>query len=122
MSQREPSKLFGKRPPMAAPPPGLWSGRKKSVGCDWREVDPDVLRASLAACLSSGGAMMFSAASGGLGVCVTVFLGKGRHKEYAMSGDALVELLDEVIDHTASASEDVRMAFGLAAEVQTPAD
>lgn len=54
---------------------------------------------------------MLSGASGGLGVCVTVWADGERYKEYAVNAEELMELLEGITDAYTSESEDIREAL-----------
>ena len=90
----------------------LWQQREKVPGIDWKVFDQVTLRAAIAGTLAAGGALMFSQAAGGMGVCVTAFLGNGKAKEYANSNEQLRELLDALIDFVESPAEDLRASMG----------
>lgn len=115
-----PKWLKGSKQP--TPIKSIWGGRKRAVGCDWLEVDPNLLRCALHVCCTAGHLFSFSAAAGGLGVCVTIFVNRVKHVEFARDADELHQLLAEVIETFASPSEDVRSMFGLADEGATAAD
>lgn len=108
MPDRAPRKLFKTEKLSAEEGQKLFQRRKRALGVDWRDVDTVELKAALCSALASSGAVMFSSAAGGIGVCITVFLGREKLKDYAMSAADLSEMLSEVVDHCASPSEDVR--------------
>jgi len=86
----------------------LWQQRRQRTGVNWADVDSADLKACLATCVAQDVAIMISGASGGTGVCVTVWVDRVRHKEYANNAQELVELLNGVTDAYGSTSEDVR--------------
>jgi putative hemolysin len=98
----------------------VWAQRQKRQGVDWKTLNIISLKGALVTCLSAGGALMFSQAAGGLGVCLTLFDGDARAKEYASTNEELEQLLEQVIDFCESSSEDVRqmLTTGFAVEVQ----
>lgn len=88
-----------------------WAKRKSSTGVSWRDVSATSLRVALSAALSDGAALMFSAAAGGTGVCLTLFQDGDRLKEYAMTAEELNILLEGVGEAFASGSEDMHQAM-----------
>jgi len=89
----------------------LWKARERRRGVEWKEVTALSMRACFASAVSSGVAVMISGASGGLGVCVTVWADNDRFKEYAATAEELMELLDGITDAYSSGSEDVRASL-----------
>jgi len=90
----------------------LWAKRRRQYGVSWRDVDCIDLKACLATCVAEDVAIMISGASGGTGVCVTVWVDRVRHKEYANSAEELLELLNGITDAYSSKAEDIRAAVG----------
>jgi len=87
---------------------GLWSKRKSACGFDWSQVDFVELLTALNVAGQSGAALMISPASGGLGVCLTIFANNDRVKAYATLPEEVNELLAGIIDEFGSSSEDAR--------------
>lgn len=101
------------KPKGEASPTSLWSRSTRRSGVDWREVDGTLIQCAMQAAVGGGGALMISGAAGGLGVCLTLFAGRDKLKEFALTADEVTDLLNGVIDHMASGAEDIRQAFGL---------
>lgn len=110
------------KPKGEASPTSLWARSKRRAGVDWREVDGRLIQCALSTVVAGGGALMISGAAGGLGVCLTLFAGREKPKEFALTADEVTELLDSMIDYMQSPSEDVRQAFGIADEDRAAAD
>jgi len=53
----------------------------------------------------------FSAVQGGLGICLTLYVGETKKKVYASNADELNFLLEQVIDLLAGGSEDPRLTY-----------
>lgn len=90
----------------------LWESRRRRTGVHWIDVDGVTLKACLATCVANDVAIMISGASGGTGVCVTIWVDRVRHKEYANDAGELMELLNGVTDAYSSHSEDIRVVVG----------
>lgn len=71
--------------------------RSASVGFDWAAVDGDLLRAALLAATQEGAAVMISAAAGGRGVCIKVYVDDDKVIEYATDAEELNQLLEQVV-------------------------
>lgn len=89
----------------------LWKERRRRTGVDWREVSALSMRAAFHVATQNGLAVMISGASGGLGVCVTVWAGNERHKEYASNAEEVMGLLEGIIETYQNSAEDVRTAL-----------
>jgi len=101
----------------------LWKERQRRKGLDWKEVDPICLKAAFATAVAEDVAIMISGASGGTGVCVTVWVDGTRHKEYANNAEELMELLDAITDQYSSSAEDIRATVrGVTIVPGSPAD
>lgn len=96
----------------------LWQYNTRRRGVDWREVDGVGVKTALLACLEGGGALMFSAAAGGLGVCLTMFSDGDKAREYAASTEELNQLLEQVTDYFSDSSVDYREVVGGGGEVR----
>lgn len=85
--------------------------RKASTGVSWRDVSADSLKCALQAALAADMAVMFSPAAGGTGVCLTLYQGGDKQKEYVMTSAELNDLLDAVAEGFSSSSEDTRASI-----------
>lgn len=112
---------FSKRAPKlgASKPNGLkevqnlFKRRANAIGFDWVSVDTALLKGALTCALAGGAAVMFSAAAGGRGICIKVFMGEERAIEYAIDAEELNVLLDQVIDQMGSPAEDTRAVMAM---------
>lgn len=84
---------------------------RDTSGVSWREVSAISLRKALHCALAEGAALMFSPASGGLGVCLTVFQDGDRQKIYESTAEDLSTALDGIADAFAGGSEDIHQAM-----------
>jgi len=111
--------MAGRKPSFKSPVPikaresseKLWGYNTRRRGVDWAQVDGLGVKTALLACLEGGGALMFSAAAGGLGVCITMFSDGDKAREYAATTEELDQLLDQVVDYFADASVDYRQVM-----------
>lgn len=90
----------------------VWQSRRQRKGFDWLDVDVPTLKAALAAATLGGISIGFTRASGGLGVCVTLWVNGTKHQEYAKDAAELVELLGEVVSQFQGDAEDLIAAMG----------
>lgn len=107
-------------PKLGAPKPNglkevqsLFKRRANAIGFDWVSVDTVLLKGALTCALAGGAAIMFSAAAGGRGICIKVFLGEERAVEYAIDAEELNVLLDQVIDQMGSPAEDTKAVMAM---------
>lgn len=96
----------------------LFKKRASAIQFDWVAVDPIELLAALTCALNEGAALMFSPASGGKGVCLKVFQGDSKAIEYATLPEELTSLLEQVADHYASGTEDIRESIRLGVKMR----
>lgn len=89
----------------------LWRKRKESVGVDWKLVSASLLRAALSTVIQNEAAITISAANGGRGVMLKLWLGGQAIKEYAATADEVDELLSDLVEQLGSSSEDVRLVM-----------
>lgn len=89
----------------------IWKRRKDSTGVDWKNVSATTLRAALQCIIASEAALTISAAQGGRGVMLKLWLGGQPSKEYANTAEEVNELLEDVIAELGSSSEDVKIAM-----------
>lgn len=93
--------------------------RANAIGFDWTAVSEVELLGALTAALNAGVAIMFSAASGGKGVCLKIFDGDQKAVEYAGVPEELDNMLGQVIDHYGSGSEDTREAIAMGVRLRS---
>jgi len=93
-----------------------WTRRERQTGLNWERVSATSLRCALHTLLHGGAAIMFSAAAGGSGVCLTIFDDGDRIKEYTMNAEELNLLLDGITNAYGLGGEDIRVAMKPGAE------
>jgi len=89
---------------------------RDTVGVSWHQVSALSLRCALHAVLHSDAAIMFSPASGGLGVCMTVFQDSDKQKIYESTAEDLNIALDMLVDLFQGSAEDLRQALANGAD------
>jgi len=89
----------------------VWTAQRNTLGVDWTKVSAATFRAALALCISEGVYIAFSAVQGGLGVCLTLYVGETKKKVYASDAEQMNFLLEQIIDLFAPGSMDVRQAY-----------
>jgi hypothetical protein len=90
-----------------------WQENRKERSIDWTQVRPVGILVAMAASSQAGATLVFGPAMGGAGVCLRVWHGDDKWTEYASTAEALNQLLEMVIDHYQSSSEDIYQALGL---------
>jgi len=88
-----------------------WSRRKGTTGVDFKEVSGVSLKSALHVVIAEGAALTISAAMGGRGVCLKLWLDGQPKTEYAATAEEVNELLDGLVEALGSASEDIRTAM-----------
>ena len=88
-----------------------WNLNRTTMGVDWKNVSAASFRTALALCMSEGVYLAFSPVQGGLGVCLTVFMGETKKKVYANNADDLNLLLEQLIDLLQPSSIDARAIY-----------
>lgn len=100
--------------PEHLPEKTMFGKRMEEWAFNWTGVDGRLLTCAMAQVAQMDCALLFAAAAGGRGVAVKVYQGKLPKTVVVLTPEELHELLEELIDHFGSPSEDVRMAWGLA--------
>jgi phage terminase large subunit-like protein len=90
-----------------------WREKRQERTLNWADVHPTAAIVAMAATTQAGGTLVFSPAMGGMGFCLRVWHGDDKWTEYAANADQLNQLLELVIDHYASQSEDIYLALGI---------
>ena len=85
----------------------LFQRRQESLGFNWHGVDSVLLKAMISAANQMGVAIMFTAATGGRGVCVKVYQGKIPVQDVALDEVEFARIATEIIEAFASPSEDI---------------
>lgn len=89
----------------------VWTLNRNSLGVDWTKVSAASLRASLALCVAQNVYIAFSAVQGGLGICLTLYVGETKKKVYANNAEDVNFLLEQVIQLLEAGTEDSRQAY-----------
>jgi hypothetical protein len=96
------------RPENTAKGLAIFKRRSESIGFSWAGVDAKLFRAAMQGALLNNVAVMFSAASGGRGVCVRLMKGKDdREVDYAQDAEDLNVLLHSMAVGFQTGSEDL---------------
>lgn len=90
-----------------------WQENRKERSIDWTRVEATGIMVAMAASSQAGATLVFGPAMGGAGVCLRVWHGDDKWTEYASTAEALNQLLEMVIEHYQSSSEDIYQALGL---------
>jgi len=90
-----------------------WQENRRERMLNWAEVQPTQILVAMAAASQAGATLVFGPAMGGAGVCLRVWHGDDKWTEYASTAEAFNQLLEMVIDHYQSSSEDIYQALGL---------
>jgi len=90
-----------------------WQENRKERSIDWSRVEPTAIMVAMAASSQAGATLVFGPAMGGAGVCLRVWHGDDKWTEYASTAEALNQLLEMVIEHYQSSSEDIYLALGI---------
>lgn len=88
-----------------------YAARRDSTGLDWRKVSGTSLKTAILAVHSQDMAIMLSPATGGLGICVSLYQNREKRQEYFMVADELNVYLEWIIDTFSNSGEDVRQAM-----------
>lgn len=83
---------------------------KESLGVNWSRVNPALLKACVLAATDNGAAVMFSTASGGRGVCLTLFDNGDKVKLYAIDQEELEEHMNTIVELFTDGSQDYLQA------------
>lgn len=89
----------------------VWTAQKNTLGVDWKKVSATSFRACLALCVAEQVYIAFSAVQGGLGICLTLYVGETKKKVYASNAEEMNFLLEQVIDLLAGGAEDPRLIY-----------
>lgn len=102
------SKVFGRRQtPTHTQAVSIFRKRQESRGVVWSDVDLAGLMQMMALCIAEDVAVMISSASGGRGVCLKLYRGRGvPDTEYASTAEELNELIAQVVDALDDSQED----------------
>lgn len=90
-----------------------WQENRRERMLDWSQVQPTQILVAMAAASQAGATLVFGPAMGGAGVCLRVWHGDDKWTEYAATAEAFNQLLEMVIEHYQSSSEDIYLALGL---------
>ncbi len=90
-----------------------WQENRKERSIDWARVESTGILVAMAASSQAGATLVFGPAMGGAGVCLRVWHGDDKWTEYASTAEAFNQLLEMVIEHYQSTSEDIYMALGI---------
>jgi len=90
-----------------------WNENRRERMLNWSEVQPTQILVAMAAASQAGATLVFGPAMGGAGVCLRVWHGDDKWTEYASTAEAFNQLLEMVIEHYQSTSEDIYQALGL---------
>jgi len=91
-----------------------WQENRRERSLDWSQVSQVNVVVAMAASSQAGATLVFGPAMGGAGVCLRVWHGDDKWTEYASTAEAFNQLLEMVIEHYQSSSEDIYLALGLA--------
>jgi len=89
----------------------VWTAQRNTLGVDWTKVSASSFRAALALCIAEGVYIAFSAVQGGLGICLTLYVGETKKKVYASDAEQMNFLLEQIIDLLAGGAEDPRLIY-----------
>lgn len=113
MADRKPIPLSAIKAPKASLDDRLAEFRKRreSSGLDWRAVSGTSLKTAILAIHSEDMAVMFSPATGGLGICVSLYKDRQKKQEYFMVAQEFNDYLELLIDTFSNSAEDVRQSM-----------
>lgn len=117
-----PVKMFrsANNTPEHLPEKTMFGRRMEEWAFNWTGIDYHLMMIAVSCVSVMDCAVLFAAAAGGRGVAVKIYQGKLPKTVVVLTPDEFDELMNELIDHFGSSSEDTREAHGYTKHLAQP--